>query len=178
VGKDILANIEARVWRRLLPLLCVPLAILGYVSFLSAASPGPGSTASCHLPFVAKPVPTPTLTPTATPLPPIPNIHVERSCSCFEGGSRDDPNGEYVCFKNYESQPVDMTGWQVQDEAGHTYVFPRFILQAGAIVRLFSGPGSNTDSELHWARGLIWNNSHDTVYLYDALGRSVDAYVY
>ena len=172
-------SIQTPVRRRLLPLLCVPLAIWGGVSFLSAASPAPaGSSSSCRLPFVAKPLPTPTLTPTATPLPPIPNVRVERSCSCFEGGSRDDPNGEYVCFKNHEARSVDLTGWQVQDETGHTYVFPRFTLQPGATVRLFSGPGSNTGTELHWARGLVWNNSHDTVYLYDAFGRLVEAYVY
>ena len=137
-----------------------------------------GAAPICHLPFVSKPIPTPTLTPTATPLPPVPNVRVDRSCSCFEGGSRDDPNGEYVCFRNHEPHPVEMTAWQVKDETGHTYVFPHFILQSGAIVQLFSGPGSNTDSELHWARGLVWNNSHDTVYLYDAFGRPVDAYVY
>lgn len=166
------------IWRSLLPLLYLFLALLARVSFSSAALPPSETSASCHLPFVAKPVPTPTLTPTATPLPPITDVRVEGSCSCFEGGSRADPNGEYVCFRNHDPQAVDMAGWQVHDEAGHTYVFPRFTLASGATVRLHSGPGSNTETELHWARGLVWNNSHDTVYLYDAFGRLVDAYVY
>lgn len=170
-------DIHAPPWQRYLFRCCTVLGILGCVSLLSSASPS-GTSPSCHLPFVAKPIPTPTLTPTATPLPPIPHIRVERSCSCFGGGSRDDPNGEYVCFRNHDPHPVDMTGWQVQDEARHTYVFPRFVLASGATVRLFSGPGSNTATELHWARGLVWNNGHDTVFLYDVFGRLVDAYVY
>ncbi len=131
-----------------------------------------------YLPFVAKPLPTPTLTPTATPLPPIPDVRVEGSCSSFQGGSRQDPNGEYVCFRNYDSLAADMTDWQVEDASGHSYTFPLFFLDPGAIVRLHSGPGADTATDLHWARGLVWNNDHDIVYLYDAFGRLVSRYIY
>ncbi len=131
-----------------------------------------------YLPFVARPVPTPTLTPTATPLPPIPDVRVEPCCCNVTGGSWQDPNGEYVCFRSYDLQPADMTNWYVQDEQEHTYTFPPFTLNPGAIVRLHSGPGRNTATELHWARGLVWNNDGDTVLLCDTFGREVDRYVY
>ncbi len=131
-----------------------------------------------YLPFVAKPAPTPTITPTPTPLPPIPAVRVEGPCSSFQGGSRQDPNGEYVCFLNYDSQAVDMTDWRVEDASEHSYTFPPFLLDPGAIVRLHSGPGADTATDLHWARGLIWNNDHDIVHLYDAFGRLVSRYVY
>jgi competence protein ComEC len=165
--------------------LLVPL-VLGFctVALVSIASSSPDLAAELdhciYLPVAARPAPTPTLTPTPTPLPPIPDVRVEGegSCSSFKGGSREDPNGEYVCFKNYDSQPADMSGWRVEDAAQHSYTFPPFILHPGAIVRLHSGPGSNTATDLHWARGLIWNNDHDIVYLYDVFGRLVDSYVY
>jgi hypothetical protein len=133
-----------------------------------------------YLPFMAKPVPTPTLTPTATPLPPMVDVRVEGedTCSRFRGGSRHDPNGEYVCLRNYDVQSADMTGWRVEDASSHSYSFPAFALKPGAIVRLHSGPGTDTATDLHWGRGLVWNNDHDTVYLYDAFGRLVSRHVY
>lgn len=139
---------------------------------------GTPAESEAYLPFVAKPLPTPTLTPTATPLPRIRDIRVEGSCSSFKGGSTKEPNGEYVCFKNYELQTVDMTRWLVRDAAAHTYTFPSFLLHPGATVKVHSGPGSNTATDLYWGRGLVWNNDHDTVYLYDAFGREVNMYVY
>lgn len=137
-----------------------------------------------YLPFAAKPVPTPTWTPTPTPTPtvtPTPrlmDVRVEGSCCDFTGGSQQDPNGEYACFKNYEPRSVAMTDWRVEDAKQHTYCFPQFALSPGAIVKLHSGPGADTVTDLHWGRGLVWNNDHDTVYLYDHLGRLVSRYVY
>ena len=165
--------------------LFISLALgLGAVASFSAASPPFGLTAGsehfAYLPFAARPAPPPTLTPTVTPLPRLLDVRVEASCSNFRGGSRQDPNGEYVCFKNYDSQQADMTNWRVQDSARHTYTFPPFILNPGAMVRLRSGPGSDTATDLYWGIGLVWNNDRDTVYLYDAFGREVDwhRYVY
>jgi len=163
--------------------LVVPL-ILGFcvLATFSAASP-PVSPAAVpehgmYLPFIARPVPTPTLTPTATPLPPLLDVRVEAACSNFRGGSTQDPSGECVCFKNYDLQPADMTNWRAEDASQHTYIFPPFVLAAGAMVRLHSGPGTDTTTDLHWGRGLVWNNDHDTVRLYDVFGRLVSRYVY
>jgi len=147
--------------------------------------PGPYAAAGdsllqAYIPAVAKPVPTSTPTPTRTPLPPIPSVHVlgEDACSRFKAGSAQDPNGEYVCFHNDDTHAVDMTGWRVEDSAAHRYTFPPFVLARDAIVRLHSGPGTNTASDLYWARGLVWNNDHDTVYLFDVFSRLVTVYVY
>jgi len=166
-------------------LLCFVISlILGLCAIepftMASVQPAPVSTVGhwLYLPFVARPVSTPTPTPTVTPLPPLFDVRVESSCSNFTGGSMQDPSGEYVCFKNYDASPADMSNWYVQDEKAHTYVFPPFVLQPGAIVRLHSGPGADTATDLHWGRGLVWNNDHDTVYLYDVLGRLISRYVY
>jgi hypothetical protein len=71
-----------------------------------------------------------------------------------------------------------MTAWQVEDEGGHTYTFPPFVLAPLSRVRLHSGPGADTSTDLYWGRGLVWNNDHDTVMLFDAWRRLVSRYVY
>jgi hypothetical protein len=71
-----------------------------------------------------------------------------------------------------------MVGWYVQDEKAHTYTFRVFVLASGATVRLHSGHGQDTTTDLYWGSGLIWNNDHDTVYLYDALQRLISTYRY
>ncbi len=131
-----------------------------------------------YLPLCSKPNPTPTATPTATPLPRLMDVRIEGECSSFRGGSALDPNGEFVCLLNYDPEPVTMTGWRLEDASRHTYLFPSFLLLPGASVRVFSGPGADTATDLHWARGLVWNNDHDTVLLFDHLGRLVSRYVY
>jgi len=71
-----------------------------------------------------------------------------------------------------------MTGWLVEDARQHRYSFLSFVLGSGEVVRLHSGPGADTATDLYWGIGLVWNNDHDTVFLYDAVGRLVSRYVY
>jgi micrococcal nuclease len=72
-----------------------------------------------------------------------------------------------------------MSGWYVKDVANHTYTFPTFALSAGARVKLHTGSGTNTSTDVYWGSGAaIWNNDHDTVYLYDSVGTLVDSYTY
>lgn len=58
-----------------------------------------------------------------------------------------------------------MGGWTVSDEADHVYTVPSgFTLQPGATVTLYTGSGTNSNSELYWGSGsAIWNNGGDTV---------------
>ena len=129
--------------------------------------------AAAFLPFIGRPLPSPTATPTATPLPRKPDVRIEWSCSNVRGGSAQDPNGEWVCFRNHDAQPVDMLSWYVQDSVLRRYTFRAFFLSPGATVRLHSGIGADLTEELYWGRGLVWNNDHDSVDLYDRFGRSV-----
>lgn len=155
--------------------LCA-LALVNVAGAFAAAVTSPSY--AVYLPFAGKPIPTSTATPTptATPLPPA--VHIDPACSRFKGGSAQDPTGEYVCFRSDDWRPIIMTGWRVEDRASHRYVFPTFVLNPGATVRLHSGRGTNTATDLYWGSGLIWNNDHDTVYLYDASGILVDSYSY
>lgn len=168
-------------------------------TFTSTVTPSPTPTPTVEP--IATPAPTHTSTPTFTPTPtrtatllptstPTPtatstlapaDVQVSGFCSQFDapGNDRENLNGEWVCFTNHGGGPADMTSWWVEDEANHTYTFPPFTLPDGATVRLHTGSGSDTQTDLYWGSGrAIWNNSGDTVFLYDAGGRLVDAYSY
>jgi hypothetical protein len=72
-----------------------------------------------------------------------------------------------------------MSGWYVKDLANHTYTFPTFTLAAAARVKLRTGCGTNTATDVYWCQGTaIWNNGGDTVYLYDSAWVLVDSHTY
>ncbi len=88
------------------------------------------------------------------------------------GNDHENLNGEYIVFRNEGTEPLDLSGWTVKDEADHTYQFPTgFTLAPSEEVTLYSGSGSDTDTELYWgSEGAIWNNSGDTIFVYDESG--------
>ena len=100
-----------------------------------------------------------------------------------EGNDCYNLNDEYVTFKNTCTEPIDMTGWSVKDEANHIYTFPNFELVGGATVTLYTGSGMDTRTELYWNNighrcNAIWNNDGDTLYLRDESGNLVMIYSY
>jgi len=109
-------------------------------------------------------------------------IAVDPDCSQFNapGNDHDNRNEEYVCFTNRGTGPVDMSGWRVTDEGNHSYRFPaEFALAPGSSVRLRTGSGTNSATDLYWnSDRAIWNNKGDTVSLYDAQGQEVARYSY
>jgi len=92
-----------------------------------------------------------------------------------EGDDRENLNDEYVVFKNAGEGAVALGGWTVRDEAGKTYTFPDgFTLASGASVRLHTGNGTDTETELYWDAGRpVWNNGGDTVIVENDDGETV-----
>jgi endonuclease YncB( thermonuclease family) len=83
-------------------------------------------------------------------------------------------NDEYVDVKNTESSSLDLTGWTLEDEAGNDFAFPDgFSLGAGETVRVHSGSGTDSSTDLYWGGSYIWNNDSDTAYVYDDDGALV-----
>lgn len=84
-------------------------------------------------------------------------------------------NAEWVRVTNPSARARDLTGWVIRDKAGHVFRFPQFTLGAGQSVRVHTGPGANTRTDLHWrSRAYIWNNTGDTATLKTRAGRTVD----
>ncbi|MXR21233.1 lamin tail domain-containing protein [Halobacterium bonnevillei] len=81
------------------------------------------------------------------------------------GNDNENLDDEYVVFENAGDRSLDLGGWTVADEAGHTYTFPAgFSLGAGARVTLYTGAGADTATSLYWGAGsAVWNNGGDTV---------------
>ncbi|WP_458209254.1 lamin tail domain-containing protein [Haladaptatus sp. NG-SE-30] len=103
------------------------------------------------------------------------SVHADAS-----GSDTDNLNDEYVVFENPGTAALDLTSYTVEDEVAHTYQFPDgFSLDAGATVTLHTGSGTDTSTDLYWGSGsAIWNNSGDTVYVFDDTGTQVEAYSY
>jgi micrococcal nuclease len=73
-------------------------------------------------------------------------------------------NGEFLVLKNRGSEPLDLSGWQVSDEAGHTYEFGTVTIGPGERVILHTGSGTPTTGAVYWnSSSPIWNNDGDVV---------------
>ncbi len=91
-------------------------------------------------------------------------------------------NGEWVVIANDGARSIDLAGWSLKDESSsHRFVFPSGVmLGAGSSVRIYSGCGSPTETELYWCESgsAIWNNSGDTAFLLDPVGNTVATLAY
>jgi len=92
-----------------------------------------------------------------------------------DGDDLEDPQ-ENVVFENVGDGPLDLTDYTVSDETSKEYQFPNeFTLQPGEQVTLYSGTGTDSDTELYWGQtgSAVWNNSGDTVFVFDDEGETV-----
>src|SRR6476620_192129 len=90
-------------------------------------------------------------------------------------GGKTSLNAEYVVIKNTGSTTRSLTGWTVRDKAHHVYTFRSFTLKPGKSVKLHSGRGADTSSNLYWDRGwYVWNNDGDKAILRSSSGALKD----
>ncbi len=96
------------------------------------------------------------------------------------GDDRKNPNGEYIRICNMSPQPVGLTGFAIQDEKKHRYVFSTGSLRPGYTALLSSGPGPTSvqhgQYRFHWDTGPVWNNTGDTAFLFDPDGKQIDSF--
>lgn len=86
-------------------------------------------------------------------------------------------NGEWVEIVNQGSSDQSLDKWTLEDEDNHTYIFKNFILKAGAFVKIHTGKGDDTLTDLFWGRSSpVWNNDGDTATLLDASGEAITRY--
>jgi len=84
-------------------------------------------------------------------------------------------NDEFVTFGNTGDSPLDLSGWTVTDAGRTTYTFPSGVtLEPGEQVTLYTGSGTDTDTELYWGRANeVWENGADTMTVRSASGEVV-----
>lgn len=85
-------------------------------------------------------------------------------------------NGEYVTVVNASKATQQLSGWAVTDSYGHRYVFPALVLKPGKSVRLRTGRGKSTATDVYWGQTetYIWNNDGDKATLLDPKRRTTD----
>lgn len=76
-------------------------------------------------------------------------------------------------FKNDGGEPVSLDGWVLTD-GYYEYTFSGVTVAPGDTIRVYTGEGSDTNSEVYWGyQSTVWNDDGDTVYLYDDSGDRV-----
>ncbi|MFI9810494.1 lamin tail domain-containing protein [Streptomyces sp. NPDC052301] len=84
-------------------------------------------------------------------------------------------NSEWVDITNHARRAVNLGGWTLSDEDGHTYTFRHVRLEGGATVRVHTGVGRDTRTDLYQdRRAYVWRNDADTATLRNDEGRFVD----
>ncbi len=91
------------------------------------------------------------------------------------GNDNENLDDEYVTFRNAGTEPLDISGWTVADDAGHVYTFPDgTVVDPGAEVTLRTGSGTDTGTTYYWGEsGAVWNNDGDVVTVRNASGSTV-----
>lgn len=81
-----------------------------------------------------------------------------------------DLNSERVLVKNTGSGELSMQGWQLLEEDGEVYTFPRLTLFEDGAVYIHTGGGQPTVVDLYWGlEAPVWDTG-ETVVLLDARG--------
>jgi LysM repeat protein len=82
-----------------------------------------------------------------------------------------DINSERVQIRGTGSVPLLLTGWQLEDESGNVYIFPKINLYNDGAVDLYTKAGIDTVVSLYWGRSeSIWD-SGELVTLVDTSGQ-------
>jgi micrococcal nuclease len=82
-----------------------------------------------------------------------------------------------VLLENGGDTAVHLTNWSLEDAANqpHIFTFPTFTLPPRAMVKVWTGNGSDDTENVYWRRGsAIWNNNGDTAKLFDDIGMEID----
>jgi len=114
-------------------------------------------------PLLVASTPTPEDIPTLPPL----NQTVILIKNVFGTG---DLQNEVVLLNRQGEGELELTGWQLKDGNGHTFTFPKLILNQDGAVQVFTHAGADSVIELHWGLDQpIWKSGM-TVSLLDPLG--------
>ncbi|WP_394365707.1 lamin tail domain-containing protein [Streptomyces sasae] len=98
----------------------------------------------------------------------------------YDSPGRDDRsnrslNREWVDVTNTTRRSVNLDDWTLSDEAGHTYTFRHLRLEGRSTVRVHTGIGRDSATDVYQdRRAYVWNDDADTATLRNARGRLVD----
>ncbi|MCK5847722.1 MAG: thermonuclease family protein [Caldisericia bacterium] len=86
-----------------------------------------------------------------------------------DGDDRDNINGEWFLLKNVSDKSINLKNFYFYDEAFNQFIFPRATIKPNQKCKVFTGLGKNKSNEIYAGfTQPIWNNSGDTLHLYDS----------
>ncbi|WP_331731926.1 lamin tail domain-containing protein (plasmid) [Streptomyces avidinii] len=84
-------------------------------------------------------------------------------------------NNEWVEITNTTRDGINLRGWTLRDRDGNRYRFDNVRLAGRATIRIHTGNGRDTRTDLFQdRRNYVWDNGADTATLRDDRGRTVD----
>lgn len=87
-----------------------------------------------------------------------------------------DVNTEVVMLKRTGEGELWLTGWRLEDENNHRFVFPELMLNKDGAIKIYTKPGTNSAIELHWGiKEAVWS-SGELVSLMDQNGTNRATY--
>ncbi|MET8289473.1 lamin tail domain-containing protein [Streptomyces sp. NPDC005132] len=93
----------------------------------------------------------------------------------FDDRSNYSLNREWIDVTNTSRRSVNLDGWTLSDEDGHTYTFRHYRLDGRATVRVHTGVGRDTYRDVcQDRRNYVWDNRSDTATLRNDHGRFID----
>ncbi|MFF1278730.1 lamin tail domain-containing protein [Streptomyces marokkonensis] len=107
-------------------------------------------------------------------------VNVQISDVQYDSPGRDDRsnrslNREWVEITNHTRRAVNLDGWTLEDEDGRTYTFDDYRLRGRATVRIHTGIGRDSRTDLYQdRRHYVWDNRSDTATLRNDRGRFID----
>jgi hypothetical protein len=91
------------------------------------------------------------------------------SIKAYRPGIDESLNDEFVYFQVLVSG--SFAGYSLEDEAGHRYEFPDRVFTRGQPLKLHTGTGMDTSSDLYWGSSSPMWEDGDTAFLLDPQGR-------
>lgn len=112
----------------------------------------------------------PTPSPTPTPLPP-------ELVSILDFNASGILTQDYIELFNDTTGEIDMSGWWLKADTGERYDFPSgFTLGGEHTVRIRSGSGTNTATDLYWGLSYsLWDQLLNCAYLRNPDGVMIDS---
>ncbi len=80
------------------------------------------------------------------------------------------PDSEIVVVKYEGKDQLDLASWQLKDENGNTFTFPKLTLYPNGAVQIHTVSGTDTVIDLYWGIGeAVWS-SGENARLFDSQG--------
>ncbi|MFD8970689.1 lamin tail domain-containing protein [Streptomyces sp. NPDC059568] len=93
-----------------------------------------------------------------------------------DNGSARSLNAEWVEVTNNSRRSVDLKGWTLSNSDGNRYRFKSLRLNRRSTVRVHTGVGRDTPTDVYQdRRDYVWDNHRDTATLRNDRGRTVDS---